>query len=133
MIPTIQPNDIAVFIPYFGKVPHAGDIVLIEHGDKLLIKRVIATEGESVQISPDGTVTINGLIQNDPFSAPRIIDDNWTATESWAGGYSGAPTTVPDGCVFAMGDNRGHSLDSRDSTLGMVSYSEIKGRLLWIF
>ena len=43
------------------------------------------------------------------------------------------PCTVPEGCIFAMGDNRNHSTDSRESTVGMVPYESIIGRVVFRF
>lgn len=84
---------------------------------KTLIKRVIATEGDSLTIS-DGQVTLNGEIQTEPY----ILEQNTI----------GAVTIdkVPPGMVFAMGDNRQNSHDSRSEDIGLLAASEIKGKVL---
>jgi signal peptidase I len=98
--------------------PHRGDVVVLrlpERGPELLIKRVIALPGETVEIR-DGNVLING----------RVLDEPYLERET--NGVYG-PVTVPEQHVFVMGDNRGASNDSR--VFGPVSVDRIVGRA-WV-
>lgn len=99
-----------------------GDIVVITQPNSLnepLIKRIIAVEGDVIDINfAQGTVKINGEIINEPYIAEpteRMFDVAF-------------PTTVPEGCVFVMGDNRNNSLDSRSSSIGFIDTRYILGK-----
>jgi signal peptidase I len=98
--------------------PRRGDVVVLrmpERGPELLIKRVIALPGETVEIR-DGTVYIN----HQPLDEPYLVRRS---------GSTYGPTMVPEGQIFVMGDNRGASNDSR--VFGTVVLDRIVGRA-WI-
>jgi len=98
--------------------PRRGDVVVIrmpERGPELLIKRVIAVAGETIEVR-QGTVYINGQGLVEPYLGHDT------------GGTYG-PLTIPEGQVFVMGDNRGASNDSR--VFGPVSTERIVGRA-WV-
>ncbi len=109
-----------------------GDIVAFEREGILLVKRVIAMEGDQVNITFDGKVYVNGV----------PIQEGYLAGESQGLGDVIYPVVVPAGQVFVLGDHRAVSVDSRDSSLGMVSLKEVIGsvkaliwplqRLLWM-
>jgi len=98
--------------------PQRGDVVVLrmpERGPELLIKRIIALPGETVEIR-DGNVRIDG----------QMLDELYL-TRNTNGTYG--PTTLPEGHVFVMGDNRGASNDSR--VFGTVPLERIVGRA-WV-
>lgn len=102
-----------------------GDIVVISQPNafnKVLIKRVIATEGQTVTV--DGKthqVFVDGMVIDEPYIAePVLVQGSWRY-----------PVTVPKGCVFVMGDNRNHSTDSRDSAVGMIDTRYIVGEAIY--
>jgi len=98
--------------------PHRGDVVVIrmpEHGPELLIKRIIGLPGETIEVR-SGVVYING----------QPLEEDYLVRKT-AGAYG--PTTVPEGYVFVMGDNRGASNDSR--IFGPVSLDRVVGRA-WV-
>ena len=101
-----------------------GDIVVFDAPDfdyvsGSLVKRVIATEGETISIDFDtGAVSIDGVELEEPYIA-EMIQDFEDYTE---------PITVPEGHVFCMGDNRNHSTDSRTTSIGCVDTREILGK-----
>lgn len=104
--------------------PHAGDVVVFKSDtydpNKALVKRVIATEGQEINIDfSTGTVYIDG----EPIEEDYIAELTMTKLD-----FIG-PKTVPEGCVFCMGDNRNASTDSRKSEIGMVDQRTILGRV----
>lgn len=124
MNPTLHNNDRLVISKLFY-TPKQGDIVVLskESGlGKALIKRVIATGGQTLDISEDGTVTINGLPLDEPYIKEKIAADMH--------GQHDYPVTVPSGYVFVMGDNRNDSTDSRFAVLSFVDEKYIMGRVL---
>ncbi|MDQ4106643.1 MAG: signal peptidase I [Actinomycetota bacterium] len=106
MVPTLEVGDrvlVNKFIYRFTE-PDRGDIVVFESvdGDGTdLIKRVIALPGDTVAVR-DGTLFVNGEPQREPYLNRALPDSSFYA-----------PTEVPEGHVFVMGDNRTNSADSR--------------------
>lgn len=101
-----------------------GDIVVViseEFGsDTPLVKRVIGTPGDVIDITAEGLVSVNGtVLQEDYISEPISPDERGSVTY---------PYTVSEGCVFVMGDNRNLSIDSRD--LGEMSTQAIVGKAI---
>ncbi|MDO4618918.1 MAG: signal peptidase I [Clostridia bacterium] len=82
------------------------------------VKRIIATEGQTVDIK-DGKVYVDGEELAEPY-----FDGQTFATDSMVH----YPFTVSEDCVFVMGDNRGNSTDSRSSRLGEVDEDAIMGK-----
>ncbi len=120
MEPTLQNGDWLVLSNMKYK-PAQGDIVVITQptaANEPLIKRVIATEGQVVDINFDtGEVKVdNEVLQEDYIAAPtyRSFDVEF-------------PHTVKAGCVFCMGDNRNESWDCRDSSIGDIDVRYIIG------
>ena len=106
--------------------PERGDIIVFdtENYGKTLIKRVIAVEGDTIDIDFEaGAVTLNGEVLDEPYIKELTYERENAEIEY--------PLTVPEGCVFAMGDNRNHSTDSRQ--VGCVPVSGIKGVVFWRF
>nr|WP_326190026.1 signal peptidase I [uncultured Oscillibacter sp.] len=102
-----------------------GDIVILQrddfYGGEPIVKRVIATEGQTVDIDFDaGVVYVDGTALEEPY----------TREPTWTQEGTEFPLTVPEGCVFVMGDNRNDSDDSRDSALGPVDTRCVLGRAL---
>ena len=105
----------------------AGDIVIIRredfNGGAPIVKRVIATEGQTVDIDfVTGVVYVDGQAQEEPY----------VREPTWVEEGTEFPLTVPAGCVFLMGDNRNESEDSRSSDLGPVDTRCILGRAVFL-
>ena len=118
MMYTLKDKDRLV-ISNFLYTPAVGDIVVLNLPDKFnvpIIKRIIATEGQMINITKDGDVYVDGQKREESY-----VHDKTTKKT-----YNSYPLKVPEGCVFVMGDNRMHSSDSRD--VGCVSAKNIVGR-----
>ncbi len=124
MKPTLQPGD-KVVVTTIGYTPKQGDIIVLSGAqgvNKPIIKRVIAVEGDTVDINfTTGIVTVNGKEEH-------YADDLTTQQKDIA-----FPLSVPDGTVFVLGDNRGLSLDSRSSEVGCIDERMIVGKVLFRF
>ena len=124
MVPTLEVGDRVLankFIYRFSE-PGWDDIVVfesVEGGDQDLIKRIVAVPGDNVAVQ-NGTLFVNGQRQEKPYVNYELPD-----------GSSYGPTTVPEGSVFVMGDNRGNSRDSR--FFGPIPIKNIEGEAFLSF
>lgn len=94
-----------------------GDVVVIDRGEKFVIKRVIAFGGETVKIDTKGQVYINGEPLDEPYLDPNLIPKTMNDYECY----------VPEGMIFYLGDNRKESEDSRNDKIGPVEEETIIG------
>ena len=123
MVPTLQDGDrLLVLNAMLDNDYEYGDIVVLRKDTFLeepIVKRVIATEGQTVDIDfVSGAVYVDGeLLEEDYINEPTYVEEG---TEF--------PLTVPEGCVFVMGDNRNISNDSRNPALGAVEEAYILGQ-----
>lgn len=107
--------------------PNRGDVIVLHELDgtspRDLIKRVIALEGETIEMR-DCEVYIDGQLLEEPYLDPELVKPGQCGTQI-------QPTTVEDDHVFVMGDNRNGSQDSR--VLGTIDEDEIVGRAFVVF
>ena len=127
MYPTLEDHSI-MLVSNLNYDPARGDIVVLRkegfYGDQPIVKRIIATGGDTVDIDPaSGDVIVNGEVLYESYIAEKI-----NTLEKL--GDIAYPQTVPEGCVFVMGDNRNASTDSRWAALGMVDERYILGHVL---
>lgn len=107
--------------------PRYGDIVVASKdsfkGGEPIIKRVIATEGQVVDIDfSAGIVYVDGVALDEPYTlTPTTINEGISF-----------PLTVEEGCVFVMGDNRINSKDSRSNEIGLIDCREILGKAVFL-
>mgnify|MGYP005815441447 CR=1 FL=1 len=127
MYPTLNENDVLIVSRLYF-TPKCGDIIICQspvYGlERPLVKRVIAVAGQTVEIDYDNwTVSVDGT----------VLDESYINRESGRGmlrsDYLEDTFTVPQGCVFVMGDNRNHSNDSRFSEIGMIDERYILGKV----
>ena len=127
MVPTLQNGDrLLVLSSLLDNDYEYGDIVVLREESFLeepIVKRVIATEGQTVDIDFEaGIVYVDGQVLDEPYiNEPTYMEEG---TEF--------PLTVPEGCIFVMGDNRNHSSDSRDSRLGTVDTRCVLGKAVFL-
>lgn len=135
MMNTLQDGEKVIITNLFYN-PKAGDIVVISRNrensvftandtNKPIIKRIIATEGQTVDIDfEEGIVYVDGI----------ALEESYTRTPTNLEYDIEFPVTVDEGCVFVLGDNRNNSLDSRSSQIGdygMVDTRYILGHAVY--
>lgn len=129
MYPTLEDGDrLFTRIIAYNK-PEQGDIIIFNpsiseedrspNKDTAYVKRVIALEGQTVDIQ-DGKVVVDGVTLEEDYIAEEIYGKSQNATEF--------PFTVPKGTVFVLGDNRNRSHDSRSRDVGAVPLDNIIGK-----
>lgn len=119
MTPSLYEGDIVVSVK--GMNFDRGDIISFYYNNKVLVKRVIAFEGEWVNIDEDGNVFINGEPLDEPYVAEKALGECDIKL----------PYQVPDGRVFVIGDHRATSVDSRTTTVGCVAEEQVVGRIVY--
>ena len=127
MVPTLHNGDM-LLLQSIGYTPKQGDVVVLtkefDAADGPIVKRVIATGGQHVVIDyAAGTVTVDGVVLDEPYINEPMEQPM---------GESLTDVVVPEGSIFVMGDNRNHSSDSRDVTLGTVDERYVLGRAIWV-
>lgn len=111
----------------FYKEPKYGDVVVVSKqaydNGKPIVKRVIATEGQTVDIDfNEGVVYVDGVALDEPYTKTLTTLKEGTTF----------PLVVEEGKVFVMGDNRNNSKDSRSTQIGLVDKREVLGKVAFI-
>ena len=119
MNPTLHDGDILVSVK--GSDFKHGDVVAFYYNNKILVKRVIAVQGEWVDIDEDGNVYVN----------EEKIDEPYVSEHAKGECNIELPYQVPDSRLFVMGDHRSVSIDSRSTSIGCVSDEQIVGKLVY--
>ena len=129
MEPTYHDGD-RVLVTKLAGPAQQGDVVIIVNAlEDPIIKRVIATEGQTVDFDPElGEVLVDGEpLPGSVFGA----EDGITFVPDQPGQVLEFPQTVPEGCVFVLGDHRDRSTDSRFQSVGMVDRRNILGKVVF--
>lgn len=125
MEPTLHDKDVLMIekVTYRFKNADRFDIVIFPYkygNDEYFIKRVIGLPGETVRIDTEGNIYINETKLEEPYGA-EVIKDPGRAIES---------ITLADDEYFVMGDNRNHSMDSREPSVGNIKKKDILGHAI---
>ena len=129
MVPSFQDGDRVLVVHDWNGVEQGDVVVAVNVLDEPIIKRVIATEGQTVDFDYEaGAVLVDGQpvdetqfglengITEEPYSSFELLE---------------FPQTVPEGCVFVLGDNRAVSEDSRYLDVGMIDTRNILGKAVF--
>lgn len=122
MLPTLHDRErlIVSKVQFYYREPLYGEIVVFKAtDDRDFIKRVIGVAGDEVRVDIDG-VYVNGQRLDEPYVLEK-------AREPFG------PVIVPEGTIFAMGDNRNNSMDSRHPSVGFISMERLKGKAMLVF
>lgn len=107
--------------------PKQGDVIVAAkesfRDGEPIVKRVIAVGGQTVDIDFDtGVVTVDGI----------VLEESYISSPTLHGEGMKFPLTVPEGCVFVMGDNRMNSTDSRSPQIGLIDNRQILGKVIFL-
>ena len=118
MTESLQDGDIVVALNSSGY--KTGDVIAFYYNNNILVKRVIASSGDWVDIDEKGNVYVNDEPLEEPYITEKSLGDcNITL-----------PYQVPDERCFVMGDHRATSIDRRHTAVGCVSNDMVIGKIL---
>lgn len=119
MNPTLENKDIVVSVK--SSELKQGDICCLYYNNHILVKRVIGVAGDEIVMDDDGNVYVNGVLLDEPYLQEKALGECDIEF----------PFTVPEQSVFVLGDNRGTSVDSRNSLIGCIAIEEIVGKIIF--
>ena len=119
MAPTLNEGEIVVLVKT-DKLKR-GDLCAFSYSNKTLIKRVIGTPGDYIDIDADGNVSVNGTVIDEPYLTDKALGDC----------DIDLPYQVPESQYFLMGDHRATSIDSRNSVIGCVTQEQMIGKIFF--
>jgi signal peptidase I len=103
---------------YHFKQPERGEIIIVHFPDERAnyVKRLIGLPGDTIS-ARNNHLYVNGVELDEPYLYENVVIGNMEEI------------TVPEGCIYVMGDNRGNSRDSRSSSVGPLPYANIVGKV----
>jgi len=122
---TLESGD-KIIVTKMGYQPKDGDVIVVGKSEdgysKPIVKRVIATEGQTLKIDFENQqVIVDGKVLDEPYISSETIE-----------GTAEIPEVIPEGYVFVMGDNRYISMDSRYKDIGLVNVDDIVGKAVFV-
>ncbi len=119
MTPTLNEGEVVVSVK--GSSFEQGDLIAFYYGNKILVKRCIATPGQWVDIDEDGNVYVDG----------KRLKESYVKEKAFGDCDIKLPYQVPEDRYFCMGDHRETSVDSRNSSVGCIAEEQIIGRIFF--
>lgn len=119
MAPTLEEGDVVVAVK--GAELSPGDLVCFYVGNQLMVERYIAGPGQQVNIEKDGTVYVDDKPLTEPYLKEKALGNCNIKL----------PYQVPSGNIFCLGDNRGASLDSRNTQVGSIPDQQVVGKVIF--
>ena len=119
MQPTLESGEVVVCLK--TSKFEVGDVIAFYYNNKVLLKRVIGSAGDIIEINENGDVFVNGSQLDEPY----IINKSLGKCDIEF------PYQVPDNRIFVMGDNRETSVDSRSASVGCIADEYILGKVFF--
>ncbi|MCI8465912.1 MAG: signal peptidase I [Lachnospiraceae bacterium] len=119
MEPTLADGEV-IFLRQTKEI-EKGDIIGFYYGGRVLLKRVIGSAGDEINIDKNGNVYVNGEALEEPYLAEKSLGKCELEF----------PYVVPEGMSFVLGDNRAISIDSRIKSIGSVETEQIVGKVVF--
>lgn len=119
MTPTLTDGEIIFTVKTSKFKP--GDVVAFYYNNKILVKRVICSSGQWIDIDEEGNVFVNEKKLDEPYVSEKTLGDC----------DIDLPYQVPDGRIFVMGDHRSTSIDSRNKAIGCVAQEQVVGKIVF--
>lgn len=129
MVPTLVDKDFLVASTSTSEYIYKDIVIVVQPGvlNEPLVKRVIATEGQWVNVDyENGTLSVG-----DSLDSMTVLDENYIAEPATERHYTDTneyPIQVPANCLFVMGDNRNNSTDSRSYMVGFIDERYVLGK-----
>ena len=133
MMDTLSNQDKVIVTDLFY-TPHNDDIIVISHAQdysKPIIKRVIATEGQTVKLDfKNEKIYVDGIELSEPYIKGTTFSGigSQEDIEKVITPDDGGNFVIPEGKLFVMGDNRGVSMDSRNPKIGLIDTKNVIGK-----
>ena len=119
MTPTLTEDDIVICMK--SKKFECGEVVAFYFNNKVLVKRVIASAGDTVDIDENGNVYVNGNKLDEPYVDELAFGECDIEL----------PYMVPESRYFVIGDHRAVSIDSRNKSVGCITAEDIVGKIVF--
>jgi signal peptidase I len=119
MTPTLETGEIVIAQNQSAFEP--GDLIAFYYNNKVLVKRVLGSPGDWINIDSEGNVSVNGVEIEEGYVSDRSLEPTDVTF----------PYQVPENRFFVLGDHRSASIDSRSSVVGCVTKEQLIGKIIF--